>query len=55
MLRPLGFAALPIGVAFFVPAAAITAPNGRESVERALELFVTSPANYVFKRPLGDF
>jgi hypothetical protein len=55
VLRPLGFAALPIGVAFFIPAAAITAPNGRESVEQALELFVTTPANYVFSRPLGEF
>lgn len=55
VLRPLGFAALPIGAAFFIPAAAITAPNGMDSVQQALEFFVTNPANYVFKRPLGEF
>lgn len=55
VLRPLGFAALPIGVAFFIPAAITTAPNGRESVQTALEFFVTNPANYVFRRPLGEF
>lgn len=55
VVRPLAFAALPIGVAAFVPAALTTAPNGRDSVESALELFITTPANYVFQRPLGEF
>jgi hypothetical protein len=55
VLRPLGFAALPVGVALFIPAALTTAPNGVESVQTALEFFVTNPANYVFKRPLGEF
>ena len=55
VLRPLSFCALPVGVAFFIPAALTTAPNGKESVQTALEFFVTNPANYVFKRPLGEF
>lgn len=55
VLRPLGFAALPIGVAFFIPAALTTAPNGMDSVQTALEFFITNPANYVFQRPLGEF
>lgn len=55
VVRPLTFAVLPIGVAAFIPAALTTAPNGRDSVESALELFVTTPANYVFDRPLGEF
>lgn len=55
VVRPLGLAVLPVGVAAFIPTALLTAPNGRDSVEAALELFVTEPANYVFQRPLGEF
>jgi hypothetical protein len=55
VLRPLGFVVIPVGVALFVPAALTTAPNGLDSVQAALELFVTNPTNYVFKRPLGEF
>ncbi len=55
VVRPLSFAVLPIGVAAFIPAALTTAPNGRDSVESALELFVMTPAHYVFQRPLGEF
>jgi len=55
VVRPLAFAALPIGCAFFVPAAILTAPNGLDSMKEALEFFVTGPARYVFTRPLGEF
>jgi hypothetical protein len=55
VLRPLGFVVIPVGVAAFIPAAITTAPNGLDSVQTALEFFVTNPTNYVFKRPLGEF
>jgi hypothetical protein len=55
VVRPLAAAALPVGVAFFVPAALLSAPGGREPVGQALEFFVLGPARYVFTRPLGEF
>ena len=55
VLRPLGFTVLLVGSVFFVPVALLTAPNGRESIESAMEILVTGPADAVFKRPLGDF
>ena len=55
VVRPLGLVVLPVGVAAFIPAALLTAPNGKESLLTALDLFVTGPANYVFQRPLGEF
>ena len=55
ILRPLGLAAAVVGVALFVPAAILTAPGGRDSIEEAWDLFVLTPGKYVFERPLGDF
>jgi hypothetical protein len=55
IVRPLGLAALAVGVVAFVPVAVITAANGKDSLQAALEIFVTNPAHHVFKRPLGDF
>lgn len=54
ILRPLGLLVIPVGVAAFIPIALITAPNGLDSVQQALDLFVMGPTNYVFTRPLGD-
>ena len=54
ILRPLALAALVVGAVAFVPVALLTAPNGRDSVEAAMEIFVTGPAHDVFRRPLGD-
>ncbi len=55
IVRPLGLVVLPVGVAAFIPAALLTAPNGMERLQEALEHFVTSPAKYVFQRKLGEF
>jgi hypothetical protein len=55
VVRPLAATALPIGCAFFLPAALITAPGGLDSVKEAAEFFVIGPARYVFTRPLGEF
>ena len=55
ILRPLGFVAVVVGAAAFIPVALLTAPNGKDSLKAALELFVTRPADDVFRRRLGDF
>jgi hypothetical protein len=55
IIRPLQLGVLVVGAAAFVPVAAMTAANGRESFDTALEIFVTGPINDVFQRPLGDF
>ena len=55
LLRPIGFSALIVGSVLFVPVALLTFPNGRESVETAVEILVTEPAHSVFQRPLGEF
>ncbi len=55
VLRPLGFAALVVGAGAFVPAALMTAPNGKDSLTTALEVFVTTPLEDVFRRELGEF
>jgi hypothetical protein len=55
LLRPIGFVATVIGTGLFLPAALVSAPGGRDSVQEAWELFVLVPGKYVFERPLGDF
>lgn len=55
VLRPLGLSAVAVGVAFFVPAAILSAPGGLDSLREAWEVFVQVPAEYVYKRPLGRF
>jgi hypothetical protein len=55
ILRPLGTVAVLVGAVAFIPAALITAPNGRDSIETAWKSFVADPARDAFQRPLGDF
>ena len=55
IVRPLGFVAAAVGLVLFLPAALITAPMGRDSIQAAKETFITVPSNAVFKRPLGEF
>jgi len=55
ILRPLGLIVLAFGTAFVVPVALFTWPNGRETIDEAIERFVRVPAHDVFERPLGDF
>ena len=55
ILRPLGLVAVAVGAAAFVPAALLTAPNGRDGIQSALEILVTERAKSVFQRRLGDF
>jgi hypothetical protein len=55
ILRPLGLVAVAVGTAAFVPAALLTAPNGRDGIQSALGILVTERAKSVFQRRLGDF
>ena len=55
ILRPFGLAASALGAVFFIPAALLTAPSGRDSIEEAWDLFVGGPAEFTFTRSLGDF
>ncbi len=55
VLRPLGLVTTVIGAGLFIPAALVTAPNGLDGIGEAWRLFVVTPAESVYKRPLGDF
>jgi ribose/xylose/arabinose/galactoside ABC-type transport system permease subunit len=55
ILRPLSLTATIVGTALFIPIAVVTAPNGLDSVEEAMEIFVMTPAKATFQRDLGDF
>lgn len=54
-MRPLGLVAAAVGAVLFVPVALISAPQGKDGLDEAFELFVTVPADAVFRRPLGEF
>jgi hypothetical protein len=51
--RPLGLAATVIGTVLTVVALPFTIPSG--SVETSARELIVRPAEYTFKRPLGDF
>ena len=53
VMRPLGLAATIIGTVLTVVALPFTIPSG--SVETSVHELIVKPAEYTFKRPLGDF
>lgn len=53
VMRPLGLAATVLGSALAVVALPFTLPSG--SVEASARELILRPAEYTFKRPLGDF
>ncbi len=53
VMRPLGLASTVIGTALTVVALPFTIPSG--SVEDSAREWIVRPAEYTFKRPLGDF
>jgi hypothetical protein len=53
VMRPLGVAATVVGAAAFVVGLPFTVPSG--SVGKSACVLVTRPADYTFKRPLGEF
>ena len=55
VVRPLGLGAVVVGSVSFLPVALISAPQGREGLRQAWEIFVAAPVQSVFQRPLGDF
>ena len=55
VVRPLATVRVVIGGLFFIPAAILSLPMGREGFSGAQELFIEFPTEYAFKRKLGDF
>jgi hypothetical protein len=53
VMRPLGLVATLLGTALTVVALPFTIPSG--SVEASARELIVKPAEYTFKRPLGDF
>ena len=53
VVRPLGLVATVIGTVLTVAALPFTLPSG--SVEASARQLIVRPAEYTFKRPLGDF
>lgn len=53
VVRPLGLAATVLGTVLTVVALPFTIPSG--SVEASARELILRPAEYTFKRPLGDF
>ena len=53
VIRPLGLITTVIGTALTVVALPFTIPSG--SVEASARELIVKPAEYTFKRPLGDF
>ncbi|HEY9099488.1 MAG TPA: hypothetical protein VIN38_11515 [Thiobacillus sp.] len=53
VMRPLGLAALLAGTVLTVVTLPFTIPSG--SVESSAREWIVKPAEYTFKRPLGDF
>ncbi|TXH76559.1 hypothetical protein [Thiobacillus sp.] len=53
VMRPLGLAATVVGTVLTVVALPFTIPSG--SVETSARHLILRPADYTYKRPLGDF
>ena len=55
IVRPLTISTLVVGAILLVPALALSAAEGQESWDDAIELFITIPYEDAFQRELGDF
>ena len=53
VLRPLGALATGAGFAFFLCSTPLAGVSGKVGI--AWDVFVMNPADYTFRRPLGDF
>jgi hypothetical protein len=53
VMRPLGLVTTVVGVVLTVVALPFTIPSG--SVQSSAHELIVKPAEYTFKRPLGDF
>lgn len=54
LIRPAALATLLGGALLFVPAAVMTSPGGRGTIEEAWELFVLLPGQNLWEKPLGE-
>ena len=55
VIRPLALVTLGAGAALSVPAFAMTAPNGWDSIKEVYDRLVREPGEYFYSRPLGEF
>lgn len=55
LLRPLGLVGAAAGALLFLPAALVSAPNGKQGFDEVKERFISEPVQNTFRRPLGDF
>lgn len=55
VVRPVSCVRFVVGTVMVIPAALLAAPNGREGLSEAVDVFVVQPANYAFRRELGEF
>ena len=53
VVRPVGIVATAVGCVFFVVSSPFSALGG--NIDTAGEKLVKDPANFTFKRPLGEF
>jgi len=53
IIRPLGLATTIVGTALTIVALPFTIPSG--SVRESAQAMIVKPAEYTFKRPLGQF
>jgi hypothetical protein len=53
VIRPLGLATTAVGTVLTIIALPFTIPSG--SVRESAEMMIVNPAEYTFKRPLGEF
>ena len=53
VVRPLGFVSLVVGSVFYIVSYPFSAGGG--NADKASQKLVKDPAEFTFKRPLGDF
>jgi hypothetical protein len=56
LVRPLATVRVVIGCLFFIPAAILSAPAGREEgFDVAFDVMIAEPSEYAFQRKVGEF
>ena len=55
IVRPLATARVAAGTVLMVPAMLLSSPMGREGFDGAYEVLMEEPAEYAFRRPIGEF
>lgn len=55
IVRPLATARFAAGTVLMLPAMLLSSPMGREGFDGAYEVLMEEPAEYAFRRPIGEF